>query len=186
MWRNATFILGVSRGSAIPTAARDLNHLTMGGKTALCDECAQLRIDLRRGDFTHLAASLANEKSHARRAIMAMTAGEIGIAGREPVDQPILLQKVERPINGHGGWPLAGGFRHQIDHLIGAQGSAGGAELVQHQLAGRGKAQARWRMGAMAMIIVVVHGANIGFSRGSDQVPRGWTHRPLAKIAAAH
>jgi len=186
MWRNATFILGVSRGSAIPTAARDLNHLTMGGKTALCGERAQLRIDLRRGDFAHLAAGLANEESHTGRAIMTMTAGKIGIAGRQPMDEPILLQEVERPINGHGGWPLAGGFRHQIDHLIGAQGSAGGAELVQHQLAGRGKAQARWRMGAMAMIIVVVHGANIGFSRGSDQVPRGWTHRPLAKIAAAH
>ncbi|MEN9709849.1 MAG: hypothetical protein RIQ68_2257 [Pseudomonadota bacterium] len=186
MSRNATFISGVSRGSAIPTTAGDLDHLTMGCKTALRSKRAQLRIDLRRGDFAHLAAGLANEESHTRRAIMAMTAGEIGIAGRQPVDEPVLLQEVERPINGHRGRPLAGGFRHQIDHLIGPHGTAGGAELVQHQLAGRSEAQTRWRMGTMAMIMMVVHGANIGFSNGSDQVPRGWTHRPLAKIAAAH
>ena len=176
----------MSRERAIPTPACDLNHLTMGRKTALCGERTQLRIDLRRGDFADLAAGLANEERHPRGAIMAMAASEIGIAGRQPMDEAVLLQEVERPINGHRGWPLAGGFRHQIDHLIGPHGAASGAELVQNQLAGRSEAQARWRMGAMAMIMMVVHGANIGFSRGSDQVPRGWTHRPLAKIAAAH
>jgi hypothetical protein len=179
-------MIGGSRGRAIPTATRDLDHLTMSRKTALCGKRAQLRIDLRRGDFTHLAAGLANEKSHPRRAIMAMAAGQIGIAGREPMDEPIFLQEVERPIDGHGSRTFACGFRHQIDHLIGAQGAAGRTELVQHQLAGRSEAEACRRMGAVAMIMVVMHGGNIGFSRGSDQVPRGQTNRTLAKIAAAH
>jgi len=175
-----------SRGGAIPTAARDFNHLTMRHKPAFGSKRAQLRIDLFGSDFTHLAAGLANEKGHTRRTIMAMAAGHIGIAGRQPMNEPVLLQKIERAIDRHGGWPFAGGFRHQINHLIGAQRPTRRTELVQHQLAGGGEAQARRRMGTMAMVMMVVHGGNIGLSRLSDQVPREQANRPLAKIAAAH
>ncbi len=110
---------------------------------------------------------------------MPMAARQIGIAGGEPVHEPVLLQEIERPVDGNGCWPFAGSSRHQIDHFIGPDRPASLAQLVEDELSAGGQADPLRRMGAVAMVMMIMHERNIGFSDGSDQVP-------LAKIAAAH
>ncbi len=40
------------------------------------------------------------------------------------MDEVVVEQKIERPIDGNRGWALAGRLRHPVDHFISAQRAA--------------------------------------------------------------
>jgi len=53
-----------------------------------------------------------------------VAAGEIGVARREPVDEAVFEQKIERTVDRNGRRTLAGRLRYPFDHLIGAERAA--------------------------------------------------------------
>ena len=115
------------RSMAPGAQARKFDHLRARREA---DRLRNLTKALRRslrGHFTHRPATIANKENRWFMHPMAMIAGHEGVARVDPVDQPILDQKIESPIDRDGRWTLARACGQTVDHLIGAERAAGGA-----------------------------------------------------------
>ena len=70
---------------------------------------------------TELVAAFAADAHHEVIGVVAMHAGDIGIAAFDPVSEPVLDQEIERAIHRDRCVPRAMLFRRAVDDLVGAE-----------------------------------------------------------------
>ncbi len=92
---------------------------------------------------------------------MAMAAGHKGVARRQPMDETIFQEIIERSVNRDRRRAAAFGIGQKVDHFISAQRLSGGAEQIKDRLATRRQVEPGY-IGAMTLalgVVVVVMGS---------------------------
>jgi len=112
--------------------ARKFDDLRARGETDGLRDPAQALGRGFGGHFADRAATIADEENGGLMGPMAVIAGHEGVAGGEAVDQPLLDQKIQRPVDRDRRRTLARPGRKTVDHLIGAQRTASRAQLIEH------------------------------------------------------
>jgi len=78
----------------------------------------------RGGCFDNLTANIANEKHNWLLDSVAMAAGKISVARREPVDEAVFKQEIQRPVDRNRRGALTGRRSDPIDQLVSAERAA--------------------------------------------------------------
>jgi len=93
--------------------------------------------------FDDVAAAFADQKGDRRLARVAVAAGEIGVARREPMDEAVFEQKIQRAIDGDRGRAFPRDLGDPVDQIIGAERPALASENFQNAAPARRLSQYR-------------------------------------------
>lgn len=130
----------VSRRRAGPATAGDFHHQRPRREFGLLRKRAQHPAYFRRRRLDNFAAHFADQKNDRLLGGVAVAAGKIGVARREPVDEAVFEQEIERPVDGNRRRALAGRLGDSIDHLIGAKRTAFAGKKLENPPPPRGQA----------------------------------------------
>lgn len=95
-----------------------------------------------RGILVDPAAGFADQEGDDLVRAMAVQAGDIGILRREPVDEALLDQEIERPVDRDRREAAPAGRRDAVGEIIGPDRAVVGMERLQRLPPDRGQAQA--------------------------------------------
>lgn len=169
------------------TAADDLDDLVLGLKLARGGDRGDRLLHRGGGILVDAAAGLADQEGDDLVGAVAVQAGEIGVAGREAVDEALLDEEIERAIDRDRREAAPAGRRHPVREVIGAHGAMVGMQRLEGLAPDRRQAQAalaakplgtRQRVrGVQSVIMGMATGAVIVVIMGAGGMFRGvWLH----------
>ena len=147
--------------SARRATARDFNNLRAWREILRARQFCHVMRERVRCALGHLAAGVANQEGNGLVCVMAVPAGEERVAAFDAMNEAVLHEEIQRPIDRDRRGPATGLIGQQVDQLVSADRPVRAGERVQHTLPSRRHAAGFGRMVVRAMRRIR-HGSNIG------------------------